>query len=144
MENITQELLNEFQDCRDRIHNISLMLFDRVKDVFYWENKNIGTNHELISRGHWELVEIFLSNKNEVGFKCRRIYDDSRDTWDFYIDKYKLFSDDWKAEALNTYNKKIKEEQQKKALEDEALARETEIRERAELERLKTKYEGGM
>jgi len=143
MNNITQELLNEFEHCQNRIHDISIALFDRAKDIFYWENKNIGKDHELIPSSHWELVRIILSNKDEVGFECHRIYDDSRDTWNFYIDKYKLFSDDWKVTALDAYNEEVKKEQHQKRLEEEALAKEAEIRERAEYERLKAKYEGG-
>lgn len=55
MEQITQDLLNEYSHYLEKIDEIKYQLFDKAEEICEWENLHIGRNHE---HHKWKLDSI--------------------------------------------------------------------------------------
>lgn len=144
MNNITQELLTEFQTCRQRVEDISFALYEKAQEVLRWENKNLGTNHEYIDY-HLKVDDAdcidFYPDEDHIRFL-------TYDTWAYggYEEKgvsiplYKILSDDWRNAAIKEYLDKLEQERKEKEKAEKEAERKAEEIERAQYERLKKKF----
>lgn len=112
-----------YSDLKDK-------LLDKLIDILLWENKNLGTKHDIGCKGvsyyytlHFEedCIEFVVESSCAYGGHDEEIH---------FIPYEKIFSDDWKEKVLLNYQKRLEEIKQKE-LE----------RERKEYEKLKEKFD---
>lgn len=142
MSNLTADILKEYRDCNKRVEEIKRGIFAKAKEVFTWENDNIGTNHELTETSGWCCKNISISEDGYVYIDAYEIWSyGGYDEDDFMIEQYKLFSDDWREKALEEYNLRMEQSLKDKTEKEKQELLEIERKEREELARLKAKYE---
>ena len=48
MSEVTQELLNEFVNCQNRIDEILALLYEKAEEVGSWENENLDKKNRIL------------------------------------------------------------------------------------------------
>ena len=158
---INIDTLKAFQNYRNKIDDIQEKLYIKAREVWKWEEENLGKKFEnssyYLNTEKADCVEIYRPNvynpieiddnyeMEDMDYVCFELYD----TWAYggYDEKtmsiplYKLLSDDWRDEALKKYNVKLELERKEKEKAEQERIREKEEKDRADYERLKAKFE---
>ena len=148
MENVTQALLNEFGQCKQRLKDIASILLEKAKEVNSWENEYLDKNHCFCELSDDFCEEIEIAGDKITFYLVRENYYGEEENFVVRIDTDKLLDDEWRECALKEYidaefqERLFREQQEAEQIRKEQ--EELERVERAELERLKAKYEGGM
>lgn len=130
--NLMQSALN------DEFGKYKKELFHRARAVLKWKDDNLG---QRFLKGKRLGYIHKLRSKSLV--LCLPDWDDELPTRYYNVSFNEIYSDDWKEAALKEYETKIQRKlEEEQAKKEKALA-EQEIRERAEYERLKAKFEKG-
>ena len=139
LENIAkrQKEINQMQYSLDNeFRKYKEELYQRIYDILLWKDKNLGqSNLRYTYRGHIHEVR---SNCIVV---CLPDTDPELSSHYYNIPLDEIYSDDWKQIALTEREKEIQQALEKEQKSKEIALLEQEQRERAELARLKAKYE---
>lgn len=137
---INENTLKEYFDYTNKIAKLKKSLFQRLKEIFSWENENLGRLHDVTINSNWICKNIEIENDTVWFYVYETWAYGGYDKKEVPIEKYKLVSDDWKQSALKEYQEALEAERIAKELEAEARAIKLEAKKRAELRRLQEKY----
>lgn len=131
---ITRNMINEYEEKKARISEIKSKVFEKTKEILTWENENLGCKHDVIVNSKWRCTNIEIE-ENGVWLNVEETWSyGGYDNKEIFMSYDKLFSDEWREDALKTYKSNQEKIQKQKLIE-------VEKKELAELKRLKAKYE---
>jgi len=131
-------IVDQFMSINAQYKDTLSKLIKRYHEVRKWEIENIGDSN-LRKINDYEKLDIYIDG-SMLNISAL-ILDDGYLHHEYYqCPMYKMINDDWKEDAIKKYKEKLEDERISQELEEQAKAIELEIRERAELKRLKEKY----
>lgn len=99
--------INLKEKCQEMYRDLKIVVVERILDILEWENNNIGTEWDIRDeKAHYTYDLDFTKKGVDVKANISWSYG-GHEIEHYFIPYDKLFSDDWKDEAL--YNKNQQE-----------------------------------